>query len=93
MIRHLEINTKLNNDPRVKKVFAKIHANNSKRNFAKWEHIKTAYDIDVYGPDQNEKFTKLTEEHITANKLKKMSVHHATQILSETVGNEIGLSK
>ena len=90
LTKDLEIDTKLNQDPKVKKKFAKITPESEKnRKFAKWEHVKIAYNIDVNGSRGERHLGKLTEQHVAEHKIKKMSVHHATQVLSETVGTEI----
>ena len=90
LTKDLEIETKLNQDPKVKKKFAKTTPESQKsRKFVKWEYVKTAYDIDVSGSNGERHLGKLTEQHVDVNKIKKMSVHHATQVLSETVGKEI----
>lgn len=59
------------------------------RKFASWDHIQAAFEIDAHpvevkGP---RKLPKLTESHIYEQKLKKMSVKHANQVISNSVGN------
>lgn len=58
--------------------------------FASWEHITMAYEIDLYGLHEGRRLPKLTDAHIYEEKLKKMSVKHSSQVLSETVGIQIG---
>ena len=58
------------------------------RRFAKKNHIKTAYEMEVHG-GRSQRMPNLTEKHMSADQLKKMSVKHAAQTLSSTVGNEV----
>ena len=75
-------------DPKLKQKFAK-NIDQNKRKIAKWEHIKTAFEIGAFVPWRERHLSKLTDAHIYEAKLKKMSVHHATEVLSQTVGEEI----
>ena len=75
-------------NPKVNQKFAN-NIDRGKRKFASWEHVKIAYQIDVYGNERERCLSKLTDAHIYEAELKKMSVHHATRVLSVTVGKEI----
>lgn len=75
-------------NPKLKQKFAN-NVDENMRKFVKWDHVKTAFEIDVYGNRRKRHLSKLTEAHVDEAKLKKMSVHHATQVLSQTVGEEI----
>ena len=54
------------------------------RKFANWEHIIIAYEIDIHENKLDRTMRKLTDRHVFLNKMKKMSVKHATQVLSRT---------
>lgn len=58
------------------------------RSFDSWSHIQIAYEIDAHGPEKR-RLKKVTACHMYENKMKKMSVSHATQILSLSMANEV----
>ena len=90
LTKHLEIDAILNKNPKLKKKFADTkNIDPNVRKFVKWEHIHTAYEIDVHDPRTERHLNKLTHAHNYEEKLTKMSVHHATEVLSETVGRII----
>nr|XP_022911954.1 uncharacterized protein LOC111422910 [Onthophagus taurus] len=57
---------------------------------ASWSHIKNAYYIDVCSGDLRA-LRKITEEHITEEKMKKMKVAHCAQVLSHTMAATISM--
>lgn len=63
--------------------------NNSTRKFASWKHIIDVYEIDVYGPQNRRFLKKLTDRHIYSNKIKKMRVKNAIQVLSNSVSSRL----
>jgi len=56
---------------------------------ASWDVIKTAWLMDKNLNIIRPQLKKLTQEHIVENKIKKMRVKYATQVLSGTVANYI----
>ena len=48
-----------------------------------------AYEIDIHGHHEHRFVPKLTDEHIDEKKLKKMSVPHCMEMLSNTVAARI----
>jgi len=56
---------------------------------ASWDVIKTAWLMDKNLNIIRPQLKKLTQEHIIENKIKKMRVKHATQVLSGTVASYI----
>lgn len=63
--------------------------NNVPEEIASWDVIKTAWLMDRKMNTIRPQLKKLTMEHIMENKIKKMRVKHATQVLSETVASFI----
>ena len=61
----------------------------SARTFAEWKHIVTAYEIDVYGTQERRFVPKLTDRHVYPEKIKKMSVHIMTQVLSLSLASRL----
>ncbi|KAH1014361.1 hypothetical protein HUJ04_003208 [Dendroctonus ponderosae] len=55
---------------------------------ASWDHLLQLYRIDS-NMARFSLICKLTDEHLLANKLKKMSVKHCTQVSSRTVASAI----
>lgn len=53
----------------------------SARTFARWKHIITIYEIDVYGVQERRYLPRLTDRHIYPDKVKKMSVHVVIQLI------------
>ena len=65
---------------------------NSEKNsckYANWDHVITAYEIDIHGNRENRMMPKLTNEHMYEEQLKKMSVSHCFQVFSNMVANTI----
>ena len=62
----------------------------SERTFTEWKHTITTYEIDVYGTQERRFVTKLTDRHVYPQKIKKMSVHIETQILSPSLASRLG---
>lgn len=54
---------------------------------ASWDVIKTAWIMDRKLNTIRPLLKKLTKEHIVKNKIKKMRVKYATQVLSGTVAS------
>lgn len=60
---------------------------NGEQKIAKWSHIVKFYEIDKLRLDVGERMTpKLTDAHVYPDKLKKMKVSVAAQVLSQRVG-------
>lgn len=62
-------------------------SNDGPAQIASWDVIKTAWLIDKKLNTIRPTLTKLTKEHIIENKIKKMRVKHATQVLSGSVAS------
>ena len=54
---------------------------------ATWEDILTAYKID--SSNDIRILPKITESHVTEQKMKKMKVWHATQVFSHSMAGAI----
>lgn len=50
--------------------------------FASWLHIIKIYEIDLYSLNGIRQLKNLTHAHIYPNKIKKVSVHHCTEVFS-----------
>lgn len=61
--------------------------NNIPTQIASWDVIKTAWLIDKKLNMIRPQLKKLTKDHIIENKIKKMRVKYATQVLSEIVAS------
>lgn len=61
------------------------------RQFASWRTIELAYKIYTNVNTCNRVLTKITEEHVIPQKIKKMRIKYATQIFSNTLAAYIGL--
>lgn len=63
----------------------------NEREFAAWDHIQIAYEMDHYAlePEKEYRLPKLTDAHIYDDKLKRMSVHHALEVFSDAVADEL----
>lgn len=61
--------------------------NNVLTRITSWDIIKTAWIMDRKINTIRPQLKKITKEHIIENKIKKMRVKHATQILSGTVAS------
>lgn len=61
--------------------------NNIPAQIASWDIIKTAWLIDKELNMIRPQLKKLTKDHILENKIKKMRVKYATQVLSGTVAS------
>ncbi|XP_015111640.1 uncharacterized protein LOC107037543 [Diachasma alloeum] len=59
------------------------------RQFAKWEIIEKAWKIDTTSNTTKNVLNKLTDAHIVEDKMKKMRVKNAVQVLSKSVGDFI----
>lgn len=57
------------------------------KRIASWDVIKTAWIIDRKINTIRPQLQKITKEHILEEKIKKMRVKHATQVLSGTVAS------
>lgn len=63
-----------------------INVNSSiTKEFASWDIIESAYQIDIHSHTLNRQLKNLTDEHVIKNKIKKMKVKLATQIFSATL--------
>lgn len=63
--------------------------NNIAEEIASWDIIKTAWIMDKTLHVTRSHLKKITAEHIMENKIKKMRVKHAVQILSGTMASVI----
>lgn len=63
-----------------------MNCNNSQR-IVSWDIIKTVWIIDRKINIIRPQLKKITQEHIIENKIKKMRVKYATQMLSGTVAS------
>lgn len=62
----------------------------SEREFASWDDIKTAYEIDCASQTFGDrKLTKITPAHVEEIKIKKMRVKIMAQVFSTTYGDKI----
>lgn len=62
--------------------------NNDNRLIASWETIEKVYDIDRKAVDQIRRAVpKLTEQHVRKNKIQKMRVFPAAQVLSRSLAS------
>ena len=61
----------------------------SERTFAEWNHAVLAYEIDVFGNGRIRAMGKITDQHVYPHLIKKMSVKHCYQMISNTVGSTI----
>ncbi|XP_024874994.1 uncharacterized protein LOC112456393 isoform X2 [Temnothorax curvispinosus] len=68
-----------------------ISRTSKSRQFASWKTIELAYKIDTNVNNFNRMLSKITEEHVVPDKIKKMRVKNATQIFSSTFSAYIGL--
>ena len=50
---------------------------------ASWNHIITAYEIDVHGDLIERHVPDLTEQHVYPGKINKMKVKHMMQVFSK----------
>lgn len=60
-----------------------------KNKFATWDHIITAYKIDMFAGNNIRHLPKLTDKHVYPQLIKKMNVSLCTQVFSRTVANRI----
>lgn len=56
------------------------------RKICSWSHIEVAYEIDVFGPQQERSLPKWTKDHVYELNINKMKVKSATQIFSKQGG-------
>ena len=63
--------------------FDRPHLKNADRKFAAWNHVITAYEIDVYSDLIERHVPDLTDQHIYPEKINKMKVKHMMQIFSK----------
>lgn len=68
----------------VKDIKINIKSSTTKE-FASWDIIETAYQLDIHSHTLNRQLKKLTEEHVIKHKVKKMKVKLATQVFSATL--------
>lgn len=64
-----------------------INDNETEKRTASWDVIKTAWLMDKKMNIIRPQLKKITKEHILENKIKKMRVKYATQVLSGTVAS------
>ncbi|XP_033212821.1 uncharacterized protein LOC117170271 [Belonocnema kinseyi] len=57
------------------------------RKFASWDHVVTAYHIDLYAPRLNRMVLDLTDEHIYLDKINKMSVKLMMQVFNKKLAS------
>lgn len=69
------------------KDLAMTSINDIPTHIATWDTIKTAWIMDKRMNTIRPLLRKITKEHVIENKIKKMRVKHATQILSGTVAS------
>lgn len=65
---------------------------NGQERWAKWEHLKMLLAIDVGVDDEIRLVNKLTESHISKEKIKKMKVKLAAQVFSQRVSSALRFS-
>lgn len=68
-----------------------VSKKNTNRKFACWRYLELGYDIDTHRGTLNRILTKITDEYIIKNKIKKMKVKFATQLFSKSVSAYIQL--
>lgn len=60
------------------------------RIFVSWKHVILAYEIDLHSTSRVERrLPKLTHAHVYEEYLKKMRVKYCTQVMSDSVADEI----
>ena len=59
------------------------HLKDEDRKVASWNHIITAYEIDVHGDLIERHVPDLTEQHVYPGKINKMKVKHMMQVFSK----------
>lgn len=58
----------------------------SEREFADWDHITIAFEIEMYARKEHA-INHITNEHIYADKIRKMSVKHAVHVFGGRFGD------
>lgn len=70
--------------------YLEINFNDNKsenaREFASWDHIIIAFEIDVYGRKERT-INHITNEHIYEDEIRRMSVKHAAQVFGGRFGD------
>ena len=64
--------------------FDELNLRKEGRKFGSWDHIVSAYEIDIYSSFLERHVPELTEQHVYAEKVKKMKVKLMMQVFSRS---------